>query len=174
MRRTVLLASETAAEETLFWDLVDTAWAQVGAEADALRKGLAARASDDEAYALDPHLRPFLTRLRALGEELSSAELTALDRVAERKLHEIDRADIHEVTDGSDDGFLYCRGFIVAMGRDFHRAVLADPSVAVLDAECESFCYFFAHLHRERFGCFPETGSGISRETGRNRVGWSG
>ncbi|MGW5751776.1 hypothetical protein [Nocardia rhamnosiphila] len=163
----------TADEESRFWELVDTAWAEVGAEPDALRKSLIARTGDDDAYALDPHLRVFLARLRDLAEGLSSAQLTALDRVAERKLHEVDRADIQEVTDGSDDGFLYCRGFIVAMGRDFHRAVLADPSVAVLDAECESFCYFFAHLHHERFGCFPETGSGISRESGRNRAGWS-
>ncbi|NUS90949.1 MAG: DUF4240 domain-containing protein [Nocardia sp.] len=163
----------TAAEESRFWDLIDTAWAHVGPQPDELRKGLADRQSDDEAFALDPHLPEFLARLRALTEQLSGAELTALDRVAERKLHDIDRADIQEVTDGSDDGFLYCRGFILAMGRDFYRAVSADPAVAVPDAECERFCYFFAHLHNERFGCFPETGSGISRESGANRAGWS-
>ncbi len=35
-------------------------------------------------------------------------------------------------------------------------------------------CYFFAHLHRERFGDFPETGSGISPESGQiqNLIGW--
>jgi hypothetical protein len=36
--------------------------------------------------------------------------LTSLDRVLERKLWEIDRVDIHAVTGGSDDGFLYSRG----------------------------------------------------------------
>lgn len=163
----------TPAEETRFWDLIDTAWAQVGAEPDIVRKGLADRDSDDLAFSLDPHLPVFLLRLRALTEDLSSADLTALDRVAERKLHDIDRADIQAVTDGSDDGFLYCRGFILAMGRDFYRAVAADPAVAVTDAECERFCYFYAHLHNERFGSFPETGSGISRESGTNRAGWS-
>jgi hypothetical protein len=39
--------------------------------------------------------------------------------------------------------------------------------MAVMDAECEEMCYFFAHLHDERFGRYPHTGSGISRETGR-------
>jgi hypothetical protein len=56
--------------------------------------------------------------------------------------------------------------------QDFYRAVAADPAMAVLDADCEEMCYFFAHLHHERFGGFPDTGSGISRETGRNPDGW--
>jgi len=35
-------------------------------------------------------------------------------------------------------------------------------------------CYFFAQLHRERFGNFPDTGAGISGESGSNLVGWAG
>jgi hypothetical protein len=42
----------------------------------------------------------------------------------------------------------------------------------VPDSECEEMCYFFAHLREERFGDFPETGSGISRESGQNLMGW--
>ncbi|WP_440098606.1 hypothetical protein [Streptosporangium sp. H16] len=49
-------------------------------------------------------------------------------------------------------------------GRSDHRQ---------LDAECEEMCYFFAHLHRERHGPFPKTGSGISRESFSNPAGWS-
>ncbi len=103
----------------------------------------------------------------------SAQELTVLDRVLERKLYNIDRADIQQVTDGSDDGFLYCRGFIVAMGRNFYEAVAADPAVAVLDAECEAMCYLFANLHNDRFGVYPDTGSGISRESASNPAGWA-
>ena|SRR6266568_983875 len=66
------------------------------------------------------------------------------------------------------------RGFIVAMGRDFYDAVVSDPEMAVLDAECEGMCYFFAHLHRERFGEFPERGYGISRGSCSNAIGWAG
>ncbi|MEV4137154.1 DUF4240 domain-containing protein [Dactylosporangium sp. NPDC049742] len=113
-----------------------------------------------------------LAHLGRLCAELSRAELTDLDRVVERQLYQLDRQEVHEHTDGSDDGFLYCRGFIVAAGRDFYGAVQADPAVAVMDAECEEMCYFFAHLHDERFGVYPDTGSGISRETGSNRDGW--
>ncbi len=162
----------TAADESRFWSIVESAWERTGAEPAALRKTLIHRENDDEAYAIDEHLNAFLDHLRALSAGLSAEELTVLDRVLERKLYDIDRADIQQVTDGSDDGFLYCRGFIVAMGRDFYDAVVADPEVAVLDAECGAMCYFFADLHRERFGGFPATGSGISRESVSNPAGW--
>ncbi|WP_312884732.1 DUF4240 domain-containing protein [Nocardia barduliensis] len=163
----------TVAQESRFWGLIESAWERVGAEPNTLRKALIDRRSDDSAYAIDKHLDDFVGHLRVLSERLSGEELTALDRVLERKLFDLDRSDIQEVTDGSDDGFLYCRGFIVAMGRDFFEAVAADPEVAVLDAECEAMCYFFAHLHQERFGVFPDTGSGISRETATNPDGWA-
>ncbi|MER7441538.1 DUF4240 domain-containing protein [Micromonospora avicenniae] len=165
----------TAADEARLWALIESAWEMLGPEPAALRRALLDRdpdVEDDELYAIDDWLDRFLANLRTLAADLSSPELTDLDRVIERKLYDIDRADIHEVTDGSDDGFLYARGFIVALGKQFYEAVKGDPAVAVLDAECESMCYFFAHLHQERFGSWPETGSGISRGSVSNRAGW--
>lgn len=173
----------TPADEARLWALIESAWAELGAEALALRRALVERDprddngddDDDDAglYAIDAWLDPLLDRLGHLSAELSGQELTDLDRVVERKLHDIDREDIHEVTDGSDDGFLYCRGFIVALGRAYYEAVRADPAMALLDADCEGLCYFFAHLHNDRFGSWPETGSGISRESFGNPAGWS-
>ncbi|WP_307803698.1 DUF4240 domain-containing protein [Micromonospora echinofusca] len=167
----------TADEEAQFWKLIETAWAACGPEPAQIRRALLGRdpAADDDngdLYALEAWLDRFLAQLRGLCADLSSAELTVLDRVVERKLYDLDRRDVHEHTDGSDDGFLYCRGFIVAAGREFYDAVHADPAMAVMDAECETMCYFFAHLHDERFGDYPDTGSGISRESGRNPGGW--
>ncbi len=46
--------------------------------------------------------------------------------------------------------------------------------MGVPNAKCEEICYFFAHVHREQFGNYPETGSGLSRESGQNLVGWLG
>ncbi|MEV4001335.1 DUF4240 domain-containing protein [Actinomadura sp. NPDC049753] len=163
-----------------FWDLIEAAWAPLGDEVAAARRALTTRDLSTDVWEMpeisvvDKGLDAFLGNLEAAARDLSAEELTDLDRVCERLLHDIDRADIHEVTDGSDDGFLYARGFIVAMGRDFYTAVAADPRVAVLDADCESMCYFFAHAHRGRFGDFPDTGSGISRESCTNRDGWPG
>ncbi|MFC6088783.1 DUF4240 domain-containing protein [Saccharothrix lopnurensis] len=166
----------TAAEEARFWALLENAWAGRGPEVAALRRALVERAPGedafDEAAQLEEHLDRVLEALRAVAADLSAEELTALDRVAERKLHEIDRADVHEVTDGSDDGFLYARGFVLAMGREFYEAVARDPRMAIEDAEAEAFCYLFAHAHADRFGDFPETGSGISRESCSNAAGW--
>jgi Protein of unknown function (DUF4240) len=165
----------SAEDEARFWARVEAAWAQCSAEANRVRRALAARAPgpDTDLSAVEGALPVFLGTLADQCRELPGGELTSLDRVLERKLYDIDRADIRAVTDGSEDGFLYARGFIVAMGRDFYDAVTSDPQVAVMDAECEEMCYFFAHLYRERFGEFPETGSGISRESCSNATGWA-
>ncbi|GIJ61436.1 DUF4240 domain-containing protein [Virgisporangium aurantiacum] len=166
----------TEADEARFWALIERAWAQLDPAANEARHALARRdpeSDEGDLEAVEEHREEFLEHLRALCDGMTSAELTDLDRVLERKLYEIDREDIHEHTDGSDDGFLYCRGFIVALGREFYAAVVANPAVAVLDAELEEMCYFFDHLHHERFGEYAETGSGISRESTTNAAGWA-
>lgn len=164
-------------EQARFWDLIEAAWAPLGEEVDRTRRALAHRVPDEDGDAalvsiIDDAFEDFLANLTERSRALSATELTELDRVLERKLYDIDRADVQAVTDGSDDGFLYARGFIVALGRDYYTAVAGDPSMAVLDAECETMCYFFAHLHHERFGHFPETGSGVTRESCSNPTGW--
>jgi hypothetical protein len=166
----------TEADETRFWALIESAWDRLDPAANEARRALARRDPESDEVdleAVDEHLEEFTESLRAGCEGMTSEELTALDRVLERKLYEIDREDIHEYTDGSDDGFLYCRGFIVALGRQFYEAVAANPATAVMDAEWEEMCYFFDHLHHERFGEYAETGSGISRESNSNTAGWA-
>lgn len=162
---TVRRVTSTPEDHARFWNLIASAWAATGIEPAAVLRSTEG--------GLQNRLDAFLAQLSALSTDLTSEELTALDRVAERALYDIDRAEIQAITDGSDDGFLYARGFIVAMGRDYYDAVNSDPEAATTDAECEEMCYFFAHLHNERFGGFPKTGSGISRETASNPTGWS-
>jgi len=62
-----------------------------------------------------------------------------LDEVLER----LDREDINDVTDGSDDGFLYARLWIVSHGREYYEAALANPATAqdAEDADNEQFYY---------------------------------
>jgi hypothetical protein len=83
------------------------------------------------------------------------------------------RAEIQAVTDGSDDGFLHARGFIVALGQDYYTAVAGNPQLGILDCDCESMCYFFAHLHSDLYGSWLATGSGITRESCSNPSGWT-
>ncbi len=59
------------------------------------------------------------------------------------------------------------------MGRDFYEAVVTNPEMGVPYAECEEMCYFFAHIYNERFGDFPDTGSGFSRESCSNPASWT-
>jgi hypothetical protein len=166
----------SADDEDRFWALLEAAWSRVDDAANQARRSLAARAAgsdgDDDLVVVDGAADDFLEALTELCEGMSAGELTDLDRVVERKLYDIDRADIQAVTDGSDDGFLYARGLIVALGRDFYAAVAADPRMAVLDGELEGMCYFFAHLHDKNYGDWPKTGSGISRESCSNPTGW--
>jgi hypothetical protein len=167
----------TAEEEARFWSLIEDAWGTQSAEINAARLALATRtpSEDDEAGDLEEAADGVLDSLRAAfeNEDFPKEELVAMDRVLERKLYDIDRADVQAVTDGSDDGFLYARGFIVALGKAFYEAVRANPEMAICDAELEQMCYLPADVYSDRFGGeLPDTGSGISRESCHNREGW--
>jgi hypothetical protein len=152
--------------------MIEAAWDAAGDKAESRKRLVEGKLSEDRAYALQAALEgEVVPALREHLDTLSADELLAFDRILERKLYDIDRADIHERTDGSDDGFLYCRGFIVGMGRTYYEAVLADPDRAIIDAECEQTCYLSWHLHREKFGEIPP--SGISRESCSNSTGWA-
>ena len=173
--RVISRGIQAADNETWLWELVEAAWAPLGAEVNVARRALAARRPGEQLEKL-PVLKgareAFTASLASQCHGLTVPELTALDRVVERKLYDIDSAELHAVTGGSDDGFLYARGFIVAMGRGFYYAVAADALMAVPRAGFEDMCYFFAHLCHERYGSFPGTGSGISRESCSNLAGW--
>jgi hypothetical protein len=164
-----------AGDEARLWELVEAAWVPLGAEVNQVRHALAAWPPGghvDGLPVLQGAREAFVDSLANRCGGLMGDELTVLDRVVERKLYDIDKAGLHAVTGGSDDGFLYVRGFIVAMGRGFYYAVAADVLMAVPWAEFEEMCYFFAHLYHERYGSFPDTASGISRESCANPVGW--
>lgn len=157
--------------ENRFWSMIEVAWEAVGGKAES-RQLLVEGGPDSEtlAYSLEDSLDTVIASLEEQLGRLSAEELLGFDRILERKLYDIDRADIHDRTDGSDDGFLYCRGFIVALGRRYYEAVRNNPERAVTDAACERMCYVSWHLFHEWFGEVPP--SGISRESCSNFAGW--
>lgn len=163
--------------EVRFWSLIEDAWQARGAAANDARNALTTRDPDEgdvDTEAVDEVLDDVIAYLRERFNAMPQDELVLMDRVLERKLYDIDRQEIQEVTDGSDDGFLYARGFIVILGKAFYDAVNEKPKMAILDAECEEACYLPAHIHADRFGGeFPKHAGGISRETCSNRDGWS-
>jgi hypothetical protein len=157
--------------EARFWSMIEEAWASAGGWTDA-RKALAAgQLPDDQLPEIVGALDDVIPSLRTSLQELNQEDLLMFDRILERKLWDIDRAEIQKFTDGSDDGFLYARGFIVAAGRDFYDAVNAMPERALTDVECEDMCYLSYHVYVEKFGVMPR--SDITRESASNPSGWS-
>ncbi|CAK9785121.1 hypothetical protein CC85DRAFT_284213 [Cutaneotrichosporon oleaginosum] len=157
-----------------FWDTIERAWSMIDDD------GLRARLFLDDPYdrlaaAIDlvnTHTQRMLEALRTILSEYTAPQLAAWDAHCERALYDLDREDVHEALDGSDDGFLYCRGFVVAAGRTHYEAVLAEPlKWGLMDIGEESMCYFGTHLYEELFGEWPPP-TGISRETCSNKDGW--
>src|SRR5882762_4212495 len=149
------MAMPDPAEATM-WTMIEAAWKPRGAKINALRVKLATRDPDDEddgddddveVERIDAVLEDVIAALTAAFNQLPQDELAAIDRVLERRLYDIDRQEIQEITDGSDDGFLYARGFIVVLGQAFYDAVNANPAVALMDAECEEMCYLPANVY---------------------------
>ena len=157
-------------DEQRFWSLMELAWQAVGGRSEPREKLAQGKLSDEGAAELSEALDEVLPALHDELSALPADELLAFDRILERKLYEIDRTEVQRHTDGSDDGFLYARGFIVAMGKAYFDAVHSKPSVARMDLESEAMCYLSWHLYEEKFGVAPA--SGISRETGSNKAGW--
>ena len=157
-------------DETRFWAMIEKAWKIVDEQAKRRKKLVAGKLSGDDAEDLVDDMHDMILEMREALGKLSAEDLLAFDRILERKLYDIDRAEIQEHTDGSDDGFLYCRGFIVAAGKGYYDAVNAKPSIAMMDLECEEMCYLSSQIYEEKFGEMPR--SGISRESCSNTAGW--
>ena len=159
-------------DDKRFWSMIEDAWREVEGAAAARRKLAAGKLDEDAAMELsDQAVGEFVPNLQAALETLSKDDLLTFDRILERKLYDIDRSEIQEHTDGSDDGFLYARGFIVAAGKGYYDLVNNDPSKAMTDLECEDMCYLPLRVYEDKFGDMPP--SDISRETGSNEDGWS-
>src|ERR1700682_825159 len=127
-------------DENRFWSMIESAWETVGGWTKIRQNLTDGELSDEKTKSLLESLEEVIPALRVQLDLLSAEDLLAFDRILERKLYDIDRAEIQEHTDGSDDGFLYARGFIVAAGRGYFDAVNAKPSVALTDLECEEMC----------------------------------
>jgi hypothetical protein len=159
-------------DDQQFWAIIEAAWKSVDGSAVTRQRLVRGELDEEAAQQLaNPSRTQVVPKLRSALDALPKEELLHFDRILERKLHEIDRSEIQQHTDGSDDGFLYCRGFIVAAGQAYYDAVNSNPSQAMTDLECEEMCYLSARIYEGKFGELPD--SGISRESASNPAGWS-
>ena len=158
--------------EQKFWELIESAWKSVplldGLRQEALKtnkvelfEGLSFGLDDEVSEAIEEKLR-----------EVSKDDLIQFNHLMEEKLFRLDREEIHQHTDGSDDGFLYCRGFIVGMGERYYNLVHAHPAKATADAEAESICFVGYRVYLERFKEEFRRQSVYPIESGSNPDGW--
>ena len=155
-----------------FWKIIELSWKDAPQQ-DEIRNN-ALNTNDPEllqeaGFALENSLLPnYKQRLYQLGKE----DLTAFIHILEERLYNIDRQEIHEYTDGSDDGFLYCRCFILGMGQQYYTMVDEDPSKATMDIEAERWGFFAYSVYQEKFHEEFERYSIHSIETCSNQQGW--
>ena len=74
----------------------------------------------------------------------------------------------------SADGFLYSRCFVVARGKDFYEAVLADPTQMPksIDDWCEALLSAASETYERATGAKWSFTTSLSYETGSNDALW--
>jgi hypothetical protein len=99
-------------------------------------------------------------RLRTVLLALPAEDICAFSLALDDMMYALDRRDIHDVTDGSDDGFEYMRLWIISCGRAYYESVVADPQNAPqwagADEENEDFGYAPEDAYKAKAGApFP-------------------
>ncbi len=158
-------------EESKFWNLIENAWLKSGKNEDRL-KAIETNNEDvleELSQFIETDLMDFYkTELKLLGK----TEFTSYIQLLEKKLYHIDREEIHEYTDGSDDGFLYCRCFILAMGKGYYDMIDDNPEKATMDLEAEGFGFEAYASYEENFSEEFERNSNYCIESVSNREHW--
>lgn len=138
--------------EQKFWELIEASWSDspqlYEKRAEVLRTNKESLLEKLSQHLGGMFIKNYDNRLRLLDKE----ELTQFIRILEKKLFDIDRQDIHDFTDGSDDGFLYCRCFILGMGQQYYNMISDYPFKATFDVEAELFGFSAYGIFEERFG----------------------
>ena len=126
----------------------------------------------------DAVMEPVARRLASM----KVAEIRAFEERLARLLYRLDTKEhakhIGEGSyeDGAEyfsvDSFLYARCLVVAKGRAFYEAVLANPSAMPNDSEFEALLYLSGLAYERRTGREFEYDHAVSYETFANTEGW--
>lgn len=158
-------------KEEQFWKIVEQSWEdspQIKKQRDEAKDN--EESLEQLSYKLEEDITEnYIKRLSKLGKE----ELTEFIHFLEERIYHIDRKEIHTYTDGSDDGFLYCRCFILGMGKDYYNSIDKNPSKAKFDLEAEGFGFSAYQVYEELFNEEFDRYSSHSMESCSNSNGWS-
>lgn len=111
--------------------------------------------ADDQFWTLVSESNGDAGKLKSLLKALTREEILAFDLRLDEAMFQLDRRDIHDITDGSDDGFEYVRLWIISRGRAYYESVLRDPKNAphfADEEENEAFSYAALEAYEETFG----------------------
>lgn len=159
--------------ETVFWEIIESSWADSPRLNKKRAKALISNEEELLAELSEELSEAILENYNKRLLKLSKDDLTKFILILEEQLYNIDREDIHEFTDGSDDGFLYCRCFILGMGKQYYDMINSDPSKATMDLEAEIFGFSAYDQYEEKFGEEFDRYSVHSIETCSNQKGWT-
>lgn len=155
-----------------FWLVIEKSWQD---SPDLLKKRAIALETNDEEVLEDLSevlsneiFENYQKRLFLLNKQ----ELTDYIHILEEKLFNIDREEVQKFTDGSDDGFLYCRCFILGMGEEYYNMIDKEPAKATMDLEAEVFGFVGYKVFEEKFGEEFERNTAYCIESCSNINGW--
>ena len=121
--------------------------------------------------------------MQPLTEELSKLvqEIQEFEKILAKALYDLDgRIFAANAGDSkrSDDGFLYCRCWVVVNGREHYEAVLADPEKMpkTITEWCEPLLYVAREAWEQKTGTDAEEWdyeTKVSYETGSNEALWA-
>ena len=135
-----------------FWPIIEATWSNVPS-LDIIR-AITVKTNDQEllpelSNAMEVQILPHFKEALA---KLDKKTLTNFILFQEKKLYQIDRQEVHQYTDGSDDGFLYSRCFILGMGKAYYNMIDKNPKKATMDLEAEGFGFAAYQVYEEKFG----------------------
>jgi hypothetical protein len=172
-RNKTVTALNNQMTEQHFWELIETSWTSSPGlyelRAKALQTNNEENLEDLSVELGDTMLENYRRQLLLLDQE----NLTKYIHILEEKLYKIDREEIHEYTDGSDDGFLYCRCFILGMGEEYYNMIDNNPTKATVDLEAEDFGFLAYKVYEEKFKEEFERNSIYCIESGSNTENWN-
>ncbi|RAJ83475.1 uncharacterized protein DUF4240 [Chitinophaga dinghuensis] len=139
-------------DEQQFWALIDASWKDIPG-ADKMRQTGIRTNEPELIFELSELLSVEIAScIKTRLLDLEKADLVRFIRILEAKLHQINREEIHFYTDGSDEGFLYCRAFIVGMGEAYFNLIDRHPAYATCDAEAEIISFIGYAAYSDNFG----------------------
>ncbi|CAA6799384.1 MAG: Unknown protein [uncultured Aureispira sp.] len=155
-----------------FWEIIEQSWLDSSELYEQRKKAIQNNKEallEQLSYKLeDVVTKNYIKRL----SELSKENLTSFIHLLEERMYHIDRKEIHTHTDGSDDGFLYCRCFIVGMGKAYYNMIDENPSKAKFDLEAEGFGFSAYQVYENLFDEEFDRYSKHSMESCSNENGW--